>query len=87
MDKISYFLRGSVNCHDAAIILASDEVLATAVAEAIVEAISIDIDVEIGGIRIHLAALLDPDHWEDDWREAGVEDVEEWLAGLVESDG
>lgn len=59
---------------------------ALALAEEVVQAISTDVEVVVGGVDVHLAMLLDPDHWEDDWRERGVEDAYDFLAGLVEEE-
>lgn len=52
-------------------------------AEDIVQAISTDVEVELGDVTVHLAMLLDPVHWESDWEERGVDDVDEFIAGLV----
>lgn len=37
--------------------------------EAVVQAISTDLFVRVGDVRMHLAAWEDPDHWEDDWQQ------------------
>lgn len=68
--------------HDTAVIL-GDEDVATEVVDGIISAISTDIEITVAGIETHLAMWLDPAHWADDWREAGIEDFDEWAEGLV----
>jgi len=57
-----------------------------AVYQAVIDTISTEVEIELGGQTIFLAMLQDPDHWSSDWEERGVEDVEEWLAGLVQEE-
>lgn len=82
--KIEYTTRRTtiLGCQDAAWVSA-DESLSQAVADSVVESLSTSVEVTLGGITIHLAALLDPDHWEEDWKQAGVDDPDEFLRGLV----
>jgi hypothetical protein len=82
--RISYTVTGRVGAHAAAHIASDD--LAEELARAVVHSISSDIQIELGGVTIHLAWLMNPDWWEQDWRTAGVEDVHKFLAGLVEGD-
>lgn len=83
MSKIDYTLLGGTvrRSHDAAIVLGDD--LAETVAEAVVGAISTDIEVKLGDTTVFLAMLLDPEHWAEDWAEVGVDDVEEFLGDLI----
>lgn len=61
-----------------------DDDVAEELGDAVVQSISTDIEVQLGGVTIHLAAILDPEHWETDWQEKGVDDPRAFLAGLVE---
>lgn len=84
MRRVPFFLEARVGkAHDAAH-PGPDDDLAAAVAEAVVESISTDVQVTLGSVTVFLAMLLNPEHWEDDWVERGVEDVDAFLAGLVE---
>jgi hypothetical protein len=69
---------------DAAVIMPGDDP-ADALADAVVQAISTEVEIVVGGKTVHLAMLLDPGHWDDDWRERDIEDPYEFLAGLVEA--
>lgn len=60
--------------------------LCEALAEGVIESISTEVEIVVGGKTIFLAMLLNPEHWEDDWREVGIEDPHEFLAGLVEEE-
>lgn len=84
MRSVSFYreARGG-KAHDAAYPGLDDD-LAEAVAEAVVDSIATDVKVTLGGVTIFLAMLLDPAHWEEDWNERGVGDVDAFLAGLVE---
>jgi hypothetical protein len=65
-------------------IVAEEESPFDALVEAVVADISIDVEVEVSGVRMHLAAWQDPDHWAEDWREvAGDADVAEFIGGLL----
>lgn len=81
--KVEYFIGGRLTrAHDAAIVL-RDEDPRQALVDSVTQTISTDVEVELGGVRIHLAALMDPEHWEDDWRERGIDDPDAFIAGLV----
>lgn len=58
--------------------------LEEAIGEAVMEALSTDIEVTAGGKTMHLAAWMDPGHWSSDWEDAGVEEPYDFIAGLVE---
>jgi hypothetical protein len=84
MKVIRFTVRAvSTGMSDRALLFPGEDPLAT-LADAIVQSISTDVMVRLGDRDIHLAALLDPDHWDDDWREVGVDDADEFVAGLVE---
>lgn len=85
MRKIVYLLRDGhvMGRHDAAYVNSD---LATELAESVVDSISTEIEVRLGETTVHLAMLLSPDHWSEDWMKAGVDDVDEFLAGLVEEE-
>jgi len=53
--------------HDAAVVRDGDAELGDAVADTILDTISTDVEVTIGGVTMHLAAWRDPDHWSSDW--------------------
>jgi hypothetical protein len=82
--KLDFYLGGTVTrAHDAAIVL-SDKDLTSTLAEALIESVALDIYAELGGQRIPLAYLLNPEHWDEDIRQRiGTEPLDEWLAGLV----
>lgn len=86
MNEIKYTYRAtgfSVNgVHDRAIVLA-DEEPRQALIDAVVHAIGIDIKVKLGEVELHLAAIMDPDHWSEEWESAGIEDADDFIAGLV----
>jgi len=85
VQRIGFMLDARVTPrHDAAIVFANDDPV-DALAEAVVESISTDVKLRLGGVTIHLAMLRDPDHWESDWAERGIDDPYEWVAGLVEA--
>lgn len=84
MNKIVYVREGHVMRALDAAYVNSD--LATDLAESVVDSIKTEVEVKLGGVTVHLAMLIDPDHWAEDWEEAGVEDVDEFLAGLVEEE-
>jgi hypothetical protein len=73
---------GFKSATDSAIILSGDDPI-EALAEGVVQSISTDVEIKLGEITIHLAMLLDPDHWESDWRERGIEDPDEFVSGLI----
>jgi len=89
MRKIRYRRSGRLlSCTDSAYLLptVADDELAEALAESIADAIATEVDIRLGDVEVTLAMLLDPDHWGDDWRDLGIENVDEFLAGLVEVD-
>lgn len=83
MRTIRYSIDGRVTPQLGATYVDDGRALPEQVAEDVVGAISTDVDVEIGGVTVFLAMLLDPEHWESDWRERDVDDVDEFLSGLV----
>jgi len=84
MKKIDFLVRDPGHqYHDAAIVLA-DEDPRQALIDAAISSLSTDIELTLGEVTIHLAAIIDPEHWEEDWRAVGVEDAEEFIAGLVQ---
>lgn len=68
--------------HDAAIVLDGEDPR-EALVDAAIQSIAIDVFLTLGDVTIHLAAIMDPDHWSEDWEAAGIEDADEFLAGLV----
>lgn len=78
MDKIVYHIGGhTMRARDAALV-SGDEDPREALVEAAIQTISTEIEIEAGGVKMHLAAWIDPDHWSDDWREAlGLDDPDE----------
>ena len=87
MRKIRYVCSGHLMKRaDAAYIGSNSDGLnlATILADQVTDAISTEVIVKLGETEITLAMLQDPDHWADDWEQAGVEDVDEFLAGFVE---
>lgn len=85
MSKIEYRIERSIvpAMHDAANLVYADEDPRTILVEAIMETISTSIEISCGGVRMHLAAWMDPEHWEEDWRQKGIEDVDALIAEQV----
>lgn len=74
-----------MRAHDAAIILDGED-LQEALQEAVVQHISTDTMITIGGVKMHLAAWLDPEHWSSDWEENDInpDEVYSMLSAAVE---
>ncbi len=53
---------------------------------AVIQSISTDLDVTAGGVTLHLAAWMDPEHWDADWQAKGISDGREFIAGLARSE-
>lgn len=85
MRKIKFFVSGSVMRASDAAYLVGDEDPREAVIEAAVQHISTTVEIKVGEVAMHLAAWMDPDHWEEDWREKGInpDDVDALLAAAV----
>jgi hypothetical protein len=84
MNKIEFEVDGRVTrCHDAAYVAAGDTAREALVHEAI-QTISTSVEITAGGVKMHLAAWMDPDHWMEDWDAVGVDDVDELLEGLTQ---
>lgn len=91
MKRIGFSTQGHLMPTADAAYLDADEDPRTALIEAVVETISIDVQVTAGGVTLHLAAWQDPDHWAEDWAEKLDVDSDkaagaawELIAGLVE---
>lgn len=86
MNKIDYYLDGNVmHCHDAAIVLGDDDPRVI-LCETAIQTLATDVWITVGGVRMFLAAWQDPDHWEEDWRAAGVNDVDAFVAEHLNRD-
>jgi hypothetical protein len=72
--------------YDAALVLSTDDPR-EALVEQVIQSILTEVMVEVGGVKMHLAAWMDPDHWADDWRKAGVDDVDVFVASALEEEG
>lgn len=85
MLKIDYNLKGtsSYGCHDAAIFRDDETATPEELAASVVQTIALDIEVDLGEHKVNLAMLQDPEHWEEDWREKGIEDPYAYIAGLA----
>jgi hypothetical protein len=63
------------------------EDIAAAVAEAAMDAIDLDIEIEAGGVTMSLAAWRNPDHWAEDWKKAlDGASFDDYISGLVTED-
>lgn len=83
MTKIEHFIDvRAMRCHDAAYILEGEDPTETLI-ESVIQTLSTTIILTIGEIKMHLAAWQDPEQWEDDWREQGIDPAD--VAGLVAS--
>ena len=62
--------------------------LGEALAEAVLDHISTDTVITVGGVDMHLAAWLDPEHWAEDWDEKGIDPdaVSELLYAALEEE-
>ena len=59
----------------------------TALTETIIMDIRTELQVEIGGVMMHLSAWEDPEHWADEWaHELGVpsDDVSEAVEAIID---
>jgi hypothetical protein len=85
MDKIRFHVeRGSVPAvHDAAIVVDGEDPHEQLVL-AMVDSIAINVHYTAGGVTLFLAAWQDPDHWSDEWQEAGIEDPYAFILELRE---
>jgi hypothetical protein len=91
MRKLSYLIERTtvMAAHDAVILLDGDD-LQEALGEAVLQFLGTEIELEIGGQKMHLAGWLDPEHWSEDWEaKLGPDDdiagkVWDLLAGAVE---
>ena len=82
MRKIEFLVKvGAMRRYHDAAIMATGDTLREGLIEAVIEGLSTTIEVTAGGVTMHLAAWMDPDHWAEDWEAAGVEDVDLLLAG------
>ena len=83
MKQIHYRLTHSIIAASRGVAYANGDDVAEAVASAVVDEISTDVEITAGGVTMHLAAWLNPDHWESDWQEAlDGSSFEEYVAGL-----
>lgn len=82
--KIRYHVKQTriLGCLDAAYLSDGDDPHAVLI-ESIVHTIATDVEVTIGGVTMHLAAWGDPDHWSDEWDEAGIEDPDAFIASAI----
>lgn len=69
--------------YDSALLVHDDEDPAEALVEAVIRSISTDVEITAGGVTMHLAAYQDPEHWESDWAEKGIDDPRAFIARLV----
>lgn len=70
----------AIGHHDAAIVLAGEDPR-EALIDAIIESIATEIEITVGGVKMHLAAWMYPAHWDSDWAEAlSLEDQDATLA-------
>ena len=87
MKKIEFLVGGfNLRSHDAAIV-SSDEEPRDALVEAVIQNISTDVLITVGGVEMHLAAWLDPDHWGEDWAEklgVDLDDATEAVEALLD---
>ena len=83
MKRVEYRVAGLLTgTHDSAVVLPGEDPR-EALVEAAIQTISTDVKITVGDVTMHLAAWQDPDHWAEDWAEAGVEDVDALVAGAV----
>lgn len=83
MNEIDYTVEGRITpSHDCALIDTNENPHEEFV-QAVIQTVAIDIEVTSGGVTLHLAAWVDPEHWIDEWHEKGIEDPRAFIAGLV----
>jgi hypothetical protein len=87
MGMLKYSIGGRLMPGWCSAIVLDGEDPGTALVEDVVQAIGTDVLVTAGGVTLHLAAWEDPAHWSEEWREKGIEEPYEFIAGLVRSDG
>ena len=84
MNKIVFFTGGSISrVRDAAILRDGDDPRESLIEE-VIQSISTTVEVTVGDVTMHLAAWMDPEHWEDDWLGVGIADVDALLSSSVE---
>lgn len=58
------------------------------IVEQVVGDLSTEIEITVAGVTMHLAAWMDPDHWESDWSEVlGGESFDDYLARAASGGG
>jgi hypothetical protein len=69
---IKYRVTGSLLPVSDSVRLSVNEDPLEALCRQVVDTISCDVMVEINGVKQMLAAWMDPDHWSQEWEEAGT---------------
>jgi hypothetical protein len=64
-----------MGCFDQAIVLDGEDPREVLV-DAAIQSVSTNVEITAGGVTLHLAAWMDPDHWSEDWQEALGEDAD-----------
>lgn len=90
MRKLRFSIERSVvgGLTDAALIDAGTEDATDDLVRQVMDDISTDLQVTVGGVTMFLAAWQDPDHWATDWAEqldVEREDVPDAIAALLKS--
>jgi hypothetical protein len=85
MDKIPFMVERSTTrrAHDAATVFDNEDPHELLV-DCMVDAVATDLMFTAGGVTLHLAAWQDPDHWSDEWQQAGIEDPYAFILELRE---
>lgn len=69
--RVSYEIeQTTIFAHHGQAIVLNDEHTREAMVEQIIQDLSLDVFVTVGDVTMPLACWMDPEHWEDDWREA-----------------
>jgi hypothetical protein len=67
MKRLRYTVEGRVTpAADAALIIGDDDYV-TEFLRSVIDTISIDLNVTVGGVTMFYAAWQDPAHWAEDW--------------------
>lgn len=83
MRMIDYTVKGRITPTADAAYLEDGDTPQEELVAAVVSTIAIHVEVTCAGVTLHLAAWMDPAHWQDDWEKAGVDDPEAFIAGLA----
>jgi hypothetical protein len=86
MDEIAFRISGlSFGSYDHALVT-DDENALDVLAQTVIDDLSTDIEVTVGGVTMHLAGWRNHDHWQTEWQEiAGDMPVDEFIEAALDA--